>query len=355
MEASMHNDSIQTIHADVAGQDDNLGDSALRLGYLNALAGPGRRFHLHGRAQSSDYLAGLALTDDHIWFDERGEWLRSWDSASTPVHVFNAGENNLAGQHAYPTVRRTKELAAVKKRGGVVIVAGIGVKNAEDAKGVDFQAPFRDADVLSWRDAGSREAAGFGDVNPDWAFALGSHTSQWLPADSRDLISVTLRFDRPYPDETWVREVTDLARATSRRIATVAQVGRDAPRAIRLAADLGGQYIGSPSFAHDVLDAHVRALYRRSLIVISDRAHGLIIGATEGAYPLGSAADPQKLVRLLDTVDLAHLVGRHDQVSDSAADLPSRLDGLAPAIDEARRRLARLTLRIQAALSSVAP
>lgn len=166
---------------------------------------------------------------------------------------------------------------------------------------------------------------------------------------------MTQRFDRPYPDETWIREVTNLAKVTSRRIVTFAQVARDAPRAIRLAADLGGQYDAGPSFSHAILDTHVRALYRRSLIVISDRAHGLIIGATEGAYPLGSAADPQKLIRLLDTVALGSLVGRYDQLSDFGSDFPARSSDLAPAIDEARRKLARLTLRIQAVLGSVAP
>jgi hypothetical protein len=36
--------------------------------------------------------------------------------------------------------------------------------------------------------------------------------------------------------------------------------------------------------------------------VISDRTRGLIIGATEGAYPLGSAADPEKIHKAMDSV-----------------------------------------------------
>lgn len=350
----MAHPSIQLVHADVSGQDDNLGDSALRRAYLEALAGPNRRFHLVGRVQSSDYRTGFVLSGDDIWYATREQWLASQDFRVPPVHVFNAGEIDLTGQAVYPTPRRSKELAAVQSAGGVLIAAGIGVKDARTARNVDFSESLRAADVVSWRDDGSQQAAGFGEVNPDWAFALGSTTAEWSPVESREFIAVTMRFDRPYPSSDWMAAVRELARTTSTRIVTTAQVGRDAPRAVRLAVDLGAEYCGASSFAHDVLNDHVRALYRRSLAAISDRAHGLIIGATEGALPIGSGSEPQKIRRLLDTVQLGTLVGHQDSLREYVEQVPVHIDGLAPAIDDARNRLSQLTTRIQAIVGSLA-
>jgi len=344
--------ALQHILVDVSGQDDNLGDSALRKSYVRALAAPHRRLHLIGKSQTSDYVAGLSLPEHSVWYENRAQWLASPQTDAGPIHVFNAGEIDLAGVQAYPTMLRSRELD-LARRGGAIIAAGIGIKDPRDAVNVNFRTAFREADIVSWREAGSQEAAGFGTVNPDWAFALGSLTEVWAPEPSRDLISVTLRYDRPYPDDVWFAAVRRLADATSRRIVTIAQVARDAPRAVRMASELGGTYLRSPSFSHDVLDAHTRAVYGRSLAVISDRAHGLIIGATEGAYPIGSAADPQKLKRLLDAVDLGSLVGPYHRLSEYIELLPPRLGTLAPAIDDAREALSRLSLRIQAILGTV--
>ncbi len=350
----MADELTQLVHVHLAGQDDNLGDSVLRRGYLDALRGPNRRFRLLGHGQTSDYLAGLALTEADEWFESRSQWLESPGAASAPVHAFNAGEINPAGS-TYPTDRRAQELAATRNAGGVAVIAGIGLKDTEQSRSVKFLAPFRDADIVSWRDSGSQAAAGFGEVNPDWAFALGTSTSEWHPVASRKLIAVTLRFDRAYPDATWMAAVQRLAKQTSTQIVTVAQVARDAPRAVRLAADLGGVYLGAPSFAHDVLEEHVRGLFQRSLAVISDRAHGLIIAATEGAYPIGSGANPHKISRLLDEVGLGSLVGAYDALPDFVELFADRLDGLAPAVDVARNRLTRLTQRIQTMLGAIAP
>src|SRR5690606_9516782 len=116
-----------------------------------------------GRAQTSDYRAGLALTDADEWFASRDQWLESPGAASAPVQAFNAGEINPTGL-TYPTDRRARELAAVRDAGGRVVVAGIGLRDTEQIRGVQFLAPVRDADIVSWRDSGSQAAAGFGEV-----------------------------------------------------------------------------------------------------------------------------------------------------------------------------------------------
>lgn len=353
----MSDESQQHLAVHLSGQDDNLGDSALRDGLMKALRGRNRKFNIfvrdqRGMDQSSDYMAGLALEPTDTVYDSRREWLSAGPAGSKPVHVFNAGEINPRGR-LYPGPARVHELSEVQSRGGIIIAAGIGIKNPHETAHVRFAPAFRNADLMSWRDYGSQEAAGFGEVNPDWAFSLGTETASWAPVESRPHLTVTLRFDRPYPDRRWFDAVRELAYKTNTRIATVAQVGRDAPRAMRLAEELDGEYSGSPSFNHATLDAHVRGVFSKSLAVISDRAHGLIIGATEGAYPLGSGSEPQKIWRLLDTVGLGSLVGSHEELGAYSEGLSESIPNLAPAIDTARKRLTRLTLRLHALLGSV--
>lgn len=351
----MIGDAVQLVHLELGGQDDNVGDSVLRRAYLEALRGKSRHFRLVGGHQTSDYLAGLALGESDTWFTDRARWMEPTGVISKPVQAFNPGEINPRGLKPYPAEPRVKELAAAKDAGGVVLIAGVGLRDTEYSKGVKFAAPFRDADIVSWRDSGSQEAAGFGEANPDWAFLLGPSTSSWTPPAERRFIAVTLRFDRPYPDATWMATVRYLAKQVSAEIVTFAQVARDAPRAVRLAADLGAVYSAPPSFAHNALEAHIRRLFELSIAVISDRAHALIIAATEGAYPIGSAANPHKISRLLDEVDLGSLVGLYEALPDFVEELPYRLGTLAPAIDAARGRLTNLTQRIHATLDAIAP
>lgn len=343
---------MQHLFVHPGGQDDNLGDSALRVGLLNALRAPNQQLHVLLDGQSSDYVAGLPLTRDDAVYSARRTWLAARRKAKGAVYVVNAGEVNPRPDAPFPHPRRALELRATVSAGGTVIAAGLGLKTPSIAGRVQFDPALRDAAVMSWRDQGSCEAAGFGTFAPDWAFSLGAAEGAWEPRNRRDFIAVTLRFDRPLPSADWFDAVRRLASRTETRIVTVAQVARDAPLAVRLAHDLEGDYMVAPSNRHDDLDTHVRSVYGRSLAVVSDRAHALIMGATEGAYPLGTAADPQKIERLLTTAGVGELTGHHDGFADRADQLESVLPSLAPSITQARADLTELTSRIQATLHS---
>ncbi|MFW2512566.1 hypothetical protein ACNI3K_02190 [Demequina sp. SO4-13] len=349
----MHSHSTQDVFVNLGGQDDNLGDSVLRAAYFEAARGEGRSFHVLLEGRSSDYVTGLPLDPADTIYTTRAAWVRASTEATRPVHLFEAGEINPRSA-VYPAESRSAPLRHAIDSGGAVIVAGLGLKTPAQSSPSQFDQVLRDAAVVSWRDAGSRDAAGFGGVAPDWAFSYGPHTTEWSNPDSRPLLAVTLRFDRPWPDDSWLEAVRALAAQTSTRVVTVAQVARDAPRAVRVAEALGGEYLIAPSTRHSDLDAHVRSVFGQSLAIISDRAHGLIIGATEGAYPIGSAADPQKISRLLAAAGLSDLVGSYDQLAEFGTALESKLPGLAPAIDSARSEVADLGARIQTAMRAVA-
>lgn len=349
----MHRKTTQNVFAHLSGQDDNLGDSALRVAYLEALRGSGRHVHVFLGAATSDYVAVFDAAPDVTFYEQRHAWVRAQSDTPRPVHAFNAGEiNPQAG--VFPTPRRATECARILASGGALIIAGIGVKSVETAAKVTFDPVFHNATVMSWRDQGSRDAVGFGEYAPDWAYSMGTPIEEWAPSAARPLLAVTMRFDRPWPGDDWIAAMRALAAQTATRIVTMAQVARDAPRAVRLAEALAGEYMAPPSMSHRDLDAHVRAVYRRSLAVVSDRAHGLIIGATEGAYPIGSGSDPQKIGRLLAAVGLGGLVGRYDELREFTARFESHVSGLAPAIHSARADIADLTAHIRSAMDEVA-
>lgn len=349
----MNTKTIQNVFAQLPGQDDNLGDSALRVAYLEALRGAGRHVHVFLGAPTTDYTSVFAAAPDVTLYEQRVGWDRALAASARPVYAFNAGEINPR-PGVFPGPRRAAECARVLESGGALIVAGVGIKSVEDAGSVTFDNVMRDASIMSWRDQGSRDAAGFGDFAPDWAYSLGTPIAEWAPAAERSLTAVTLRFDRPWPSDAWFTAVRAFASETGTRIVTLAQVARDAPRAVRLAEVLGGEYLMAPSMRHDDMDIHVRAVYGRSLTVVSDRAHGLIMGATEGAYPIGSGSDPQKIVRLLSAVGLGGLIGRYDEFPEFAARFGAHSSALSPAIHSARTDIADLTTHIRAAMDAVA-
>ncbi|MFJ2542621.1 hypothetical protein [Microbacterium sp. NPDC087589] len=298
-------------------------------------------------------MAGFTPAPDLTIYSARTAWSAAEAATARPVLAFNAGEINPRTGH-FPVPARAAECARALDAGGALIFAGIGIKNVNRLQGVAFDRVMREASVMSWRDRGSRDGAGFGDFAPDWAYSEGASVDDWAPAAERPLIAVTMRFDRGWPGEEWLAAVRAFAVAMQTRIVTVAQVARDAPRAVRLARALGGEYVTPSSMRHDALDDYVRAVYRQSLVVISDRAHGLIIGATEGAYPIGSGTDPSKISRLLTAVGLGDLVGRYDQFGDFAARFETHLPRLAPAVTVARAEIADLTARIHTAMDAVA-
>ncbi|GAA1812858.1 hypothetical protein [Nesterenkonia flava] len=346
----MSENSVQDVFIHLGGQDDNLGDSALRAAYFEAAQGEGRRFHVHFEGQTTDYLTGIPLKPEHLVYNDRAEWIAASNSCRRAVMLFNAGEINPG--RAYPPRHTAIQLRNIVERDGLVLFAGTGMKDPSKVNGEAFHPVLRNAPVASWRDALSRDAAGFGTVAPDWAYALGTPTAEWASVNARPLLAVSLRFDRPLPDQTWIEAVRSLAEQTSTRIVTLAQVARDAPRAVRLAEMLGGEYLTPPSMKHADLDSHARSVYGEALAVISDRAHGLIIGASEGAYPIGSASNPQKIKRLLAAAGLGDLVGHYQELPEFAAQLEHRLSGFAPAIDTARAEIADLTGRINAAMDA---
>jgi hypothetical protein len=345
------------IFASVLGQVDNVGDTVLRRAFLEALR-PAGELQLFVGERDASYLSGLGLAETDTLFRSQSDWRHEISHTSlreASVYAFNAGEMEVRQTYAKQYLRLAPLLLASRLRGGHAVHAGFGVRKAT-AWRVPIAATLRLCDIVSWRDEESRSAMGLGRVAPDWAFAAGS-TDAFLTgndaAADRPLLAVSVRYNGVRPDAAWVRSVRSLAAALDLSVVTVAQILRDGPLAEELAAELGGEAVVWDNPEHAAQEERLRAVYRRSSLIVTDRLHAAVMALTEGALPLAlsnSASD--KVPRTLAAAGIRG-VGVDSVLPDAAAlertarDVLSRREPLLLQVVDARERLRDLADRIR--------
>jgi polysaccharide pyruvyl transferase WcaK-like protein len=332
-----------SIFVNPTGQVDNLGDSVLRRPYLAALRGGGQLHVLN--TDGPDYSSALGILSADIVYTSRRRWFTAAAREvfmRRGVFALNAGEivtgSGYARRASWQYVLAT--IAAVGN--GKVIGAGIGLRAPSEKAPALLRAITRRASLLSWRDAESQDSAQVGEVNPDWAFMTGSDVRPGL-VQRRSIVCIALRGDRPPPSREWITALYEWARTSGYELKVIVQVRRDATLAAQLASNLGCELVDWPDHCdHAAQERVVREVYARSVAVMSDRIHALILGLTEGASPIGvSTTSTEKSRRIFAAIsDLA--------VADVLAetDEPSRWSSLVAARDQAIEdlRRARVTL-----------
>ena len=210
--------------------------------------------------------------------------------------------------------------------------------------------------IVAWRDVVTRSCMGNGQVQPDWAFMLGQPIS-WLCSErraaGRDLLAVSMRGDRELPGDAWLAAVKAQAGRQQLKIVVVVQVAHDRERAVQLAALLGGECLNWSGDDHMEREDVVRAIYRRSRYIISDRLHALIIAMTEGALPVGyTVGSNEKVDRVMASAGIRDVTFSASGVNtemalQKMADIENRAEELFAGLATARERLRRLAVQIQ--------
>ena len=312
------------------GQNDNIGDSILRRGQLRTFQNiEGAQLHVHvGRKDvdpnSDDYLTALGLDGSETLYDRAAGWV---GKAMLRMMVGRTILVMPTGEILFPDRFRSDwgwwtAMSALGPlpRGGAAVQVGAGVRmstvglgNQPAVRSVRDRIEIppleryarRKMPVVVWRDAGTRNSFQVGDVAPDWAFGegpdplidhLGPRPSQ------RKLLAVTMRFDRDMLNADNIRLVRELADTHDLRIQVFSQVRRDREAMEQLAEILhpGTAPLIFEDQTHAEWEETMRAMYRDSAVVVSDRLHALIIGATEGAVPLAmSSWTTEKAQRML--------------------------------------------------------
>lgn len=347
---------MRNVFVNAGGQWENIGDSLLRRAYLDALRTAGT-LHVYVGGHAA-YASGLGTRPGDRVYTSRGRWLARTALAAAltrPIFAVNTGE--MVGDQGEK--RRTswqRWIAELTGRtGGDVVTAGVSVRPGTDPALTHLPVFTARSAVMTWRDRASRDALGVGDVQPDWAFALGGDAAAVRESTGRDRLMVTMRGDQPEPDETWFDDVRALAGDLGVGIQVFVQVERDADRARVLAERLGADLLTWPAgTGHAAHEETLRAAYRSSVAVVSDRIHALIVGLTEGAVPLGfTTSGSTKVARTFGAVT-AVPVGTTTDVADAARwrEVLASRQTLADDLDAARSRLREVTGRIAALGSS---
>ncbi|MCV7256521.1 hypothetical protein HZU40_18840 [Mycolicibacterium fluoranthenivorans] len=299
------------------GQNDNIGDSILRRGLLRSFQEmDGVELHVHvgrrepGESNDEGYLSALGLRGDEVLYDRTIDWLRG---ASTRVFAKRTIIVLPAGEIVYPKFGKRMVAAgnllmalAPRVRGGTALQVGAGVRmssvgeqakagtrRVSDVVAVPMleRVSRRAMAMVAWRDSATRRSFGVGDVLPDWAFGEGAdpRLGGLGPAPAqRKLLAVTTRWDRGELTGDKIAQLHRLADRHDLTLQVYSQVRRDREHTVRLAQTLhpGTEPVLFEDQSHAEWEHQVRALHRQSAIVASDRAHALIIGATEGAVPV---------------------------------------------------------------------
>ncbi|MEV8268527.1 polysaccharide pyruvyl transferase family protein [Microbacterium sp. NPDC076911] len=347
-----------------SGQRENLGDSVLRRGYINELRELGE-VHVLAGAHAS-YVSGLGLTDADCKYATKREWFSAafnYMRRERSVFAVNAGEVVTGRNFATSYVWQYALAQAVRAGGGATVAMGMGNREEPGTTRLLLRRFAHGADFVTWRDESACAQFGVGSVQPDWAAALGQPDAELMSGSSaRTRVVVSLRGDRDVPDANWFTAVEEsLAAMGSPEVIAVVQVLRDTDRARELAHRFGGRTLEWPTDrSHAEHEQVLRALYRTSKAVISDRIHALIIGMTEGAVPIGfTPHSAQKVSKTFRAIAPSTAAWSAQDATIAASDHTSRI--LAAAQDgqiimaelvSARARLRETCVQLRAAIDA---
>lgn len=299
------------VFASAVGQHDNLGDTVLRRAFLAAVRRAGQ-LHVYTGRHGEDQTSALGLHPDDVQVRTSAQWraeLGRTMGRTPALYAFDTGETELERAFAMRYLRLAPLLVANRLRGGRAAHVGVGVRRPT-AWRHPISAVLRLCDEVTWRDEASHHWMRVGRVAPDWAFHLGASEAELRSDHPRDVMAVAVRASlphdpRPEPGAAWAATAASAARDHGLRPVFAAQIGRDGDLARRLADAVGAEALTWESPHHASFEVRLRALYRRSAVVLSDRLHGLVIAATEGASPLAlSTGELDKSARTLAAVGL---------------------------------------------------
>lgn len=337
------------------GQYDNIGDIILRRQLLVWLRDVGALHTYVGHAPPG-YAEGLELDPADVRYASfRGWYLAALRSAlaGRAVYAFKPGEIQLTVVGMKEHLSVLPLLLLCRLRGGAVVRVGSGSRNFAPLPRLLMWPSVRASDLVAWRDADTAAYVGRGEVMPDLAFGEGSDETV-LRGGDRDTLVVSLRSDRPLPDDPWFEALRAHAAGRGLRIVVVSQVTRDIERSAQIARRLDGEEMPWDGTAPDRHEAALRAVYRRSALVVSDRLHVLIAALTEGAAISAAVRNGSaKIERHLAVIGLTGVsVDVHDlptsRVVDEFARAESRRTEAIDRLLEGRHALGLVRDRVRA-------
>lgn len=335
------------------GLASNLGDSVLRRGLLRRLEAH-NAVHAYVGHGGDGYLSGLEMSTRTTAYTSEWRWhlaiVRSSLRRRTVV-LMSPGEAIADRRSLLMRAAFVAEGLLVRLRGGALHQTGVGIRRPVGRWPVGIRATAGVCDIVTWRDEWSRDFIGKGSVFPDWAMGEGPRAAgEEAP---RQLLALSFRGDRAQPSTEEVTALRDLSIELGLRPIVVAQVAADDAPGRALAQQLQCDFIEWGSGDHAEVEARVRSVYARTQVILSDRVHGLIIAATEGAIPVPFGfVSVEKARRTLDAAGLQSPILDLDDLRSGKASrilmgLASTRESILVAVGKASSQLDDLGARIE--------
>lgn len=348
------NKNAPSIFVPMIGQYENIGDIILRRPLLDWLR-PFGTLHVFVGGAPGGYEAGLGLrSGDRVYRSFVAWYFAGLREAvlGSAHYVFKPGEIQLTLKGLKEHLSVLPMIAGIRARGGKVIRLGSGARNFSALPRLLMMPSIQLSNLVMWRDARTARYMGVGEVMPDLAFCEGDSENMHLPSKDRDVLVVSMRGDRDQKSATWEGAVRAYASARGLKIWVVTQVERDSALSKSLAAKLGAELLDWDGSAHERQEDKLRALYRKSHGVISDRLHVLISAYSHGAVPIGLLAySSDKIQRHFDVLGVKniaiHVAGLGEgEVLESMEALALRRDEILSALVIGRQRLEEVRGRL---------
>ncbi len=341
----------------ISAQADNLGDIAIRDTLCRWLAEVGSDVHVLATGMPADYVSAFDFGSNVVVHRSQLSWLRAYVGAiasGRAALVFAPGPQGLhrsSSEIARSVVNLV--LTVMASRSGGAFVIGRAFRGDDRWARRLARLTYGRARLVAVRDAQSARVLGLEDakVYPDLALSRGYGGAS--RATYRPLVAVSLRSDREWPFEM-VEAVHLWAKSQGLRLTFVTQVRRDEEGHVALSGRLPGSDVVSWTGSHAEQMARVKSVYGRARVVVSDRLHGLLFGAREGAVPVAlvSPGDTKLLETLSSVYEEVAVIGSAEGAAQALAEASKQEDLVREAVERAQLALDQLREGLQVRLSA---
>lgn len=280
----------------VVGQFTNIGDILHRRELVGWLKDD-YKLKVYVGSAPEGFIEALGLNENCEIYTSLAAWL--WAiviSGYRKTHfVFNPGEINLGIKRFFGELLLLPFLILVRLKRGEVIRVGVAVMSDSGHKWIGVMRGLLSLSTKTfWRTKNSQELFGFGEVIPDLAFY--DYYEDTLQTD-KNLITISLRGMRPYPQDKWFKAVKRIANDYNLEVVTLAQVRMDNQAALDIAEKFNSKaYTWEDEVSHLEQKEILKSLYNRSRVTISDRLHVLIDAYTKMSVPVNTISIQSKKV-----------------------------------------------------------
>ncbi|WP_374945572.1 polysaccharide pyruvyl transferase family protein [Agreia sp.] len=337
----------------LSGPYKNVGDALIRRRALSWAREIGPVTVLLGGNPSEAWSEALELAADDTILRSKSAWVRAAVSRSSrPVLFIEPGEFNTDRRFLPFHAFMLTVALLVRLRGGRVAQVPRSLARRSSVGTLLYRSAFGRRSAVLWREEPSwtyfRQK---GDVVPDIAF--DDPDSVATTSFPRDLVVVSTRSDRPPLDDRHLEWIKNFADDHALSLVTVSQVAEDDPRTAELARALDANPVLWGFNSSNEQEALVRNLYSRSVLVISDRLHVLVLAALHGASPTEVVPSPNgKAAKHFDVVGLPGI--SHDAtLIASAQGMHELLTSVVERAADVRAAVASARVRIDAARQAV--